>query len=228
MRQAIQNKFGGWKAGKADPLPPSKPVQQYSLQQVDRPGAEQSTVYVGLPVANPKNPDYVTLDVMDSILGGSFASRITSNIREDKGYTYSPYSSVSETGHQSYWAEVADVTTGVTGPSLHEIFSEIKRLRKDPPTAQEVKGIQNYLSGLFVLRNTISPDAVIGQLRFVDFQELDRSYLSTYVQKVNAVSGSDIQRVAETYIAPSKMTVVVVGDKAKISDQLKEFQAAPQ
>lgn len=228
IKDRIRKAFGPWKAGRAEPIPAAQPVAQYSLQQVDRPGAPQSTLYIGLPVPNPKSPDYVTLDVMDSILGGSFASRITSNIREDKGYTYSPSSAVSETGHQSYWAEVADVTTAVTGPSIQEIFSEVKRLRKEAPTPQEVKGIQGYLSGLFVLKNTISPDAVILQLRFVDFQELDRSFLSNYVQKVNAVSSADIQRVAESYITPSKMTVVVVGDKAKIADQIKPFESAPQ
>jgi predicted Zn-dependent peptidase len=80
---------------------------------------------------------------------------------------------------------------------------------------------------VFVLKNTISPDAIISQLHWVDSQELDRSFLSTYVQKVNAVAPQDIQRVAETYINPAKMTVVVVGDKSKIADQLKAFETAP-
>jgi len=95
-------------------------------------------------------------------------------------------------------------------------------------TTAELKGTQNYLSGLFVLRNTISPDAVISQLHFVDSQELDRSYLFNYVPKVNAVAPSDIQRVTESYLVPSKMTVVVVGDEGKIADQMKEFATVPQ
>lgn len=227
IKDAIQRSFSAWKKGQAAPLPAAKPVQQYSLQQINRPGATQSTLYIGLPVTGPKSPDYITLDVMDSLLGGSFGSRITTNIREAKGYTYSPSSFVGEAGHQSYWAEVADVTTAVTGPALHEIFAEVSRLRKDPPSQQELKGIQSYLSGLFVLKNTISPDAVISQLHFVDYQELDRSFLFTYVQKVDAVSPSDIQRVTETYLAPSKMTVVVVGDQSKVGEQLKPFETAP-
>jgi zinc protease len=226
-KDAIQQAFGSWKRGQGAPFPPAKPVSQYSLQLIDRPGAAQSTVYLGLPVANPKTPDYIPLDVMDSLLGGSFASRITSNIREQKGYTYSPFSMVTEAGYQSYWAEIADVTTAVTGPSLQEIFGEVNRLRKEPPPKQELDGIKNYLSGIFVIRNNISPNAVIAQLHFVDSQELDRSFLVNYVQNVSAVSPADVQRIAETYISPSKMTVVVVGDKAKISDQLKPFETAP-
>lgn len=164
---------------------------------------------------------------MDSLLGSAFMSRITSNIREAKGYSYSPSSILGEAGHQSYWVETADVTTAVTGPSLREIFGEVNRLRKEAPSEQELQGIRNYLSGVFVLKNTISPDAIISQLHWVDSQELDRSFLSGYVQKVNAVGPQDIQRVAETYINPAKMTVVVVGDKSKISDQLKAFETAP-
>ncbi len=228
IKDAIKQAFSTWKQGQPASLPSAKPVLQYSLQQIDRPGAVQSTVYLGLPVAGPKSPDYITLDVMDSLLGGSFGSRITTNIRENKGYTYSPFSFIEEAGHQAYWAEIADVTTAVTGPSLHEIFAEVNRLRKDPPSEKELKGIQNYLSGLFVLKNTISPDAVISQLHFVDSQDLDRSFLFTYVQKVGAVSPGDIQRVTETYIAPSKMTVVVVGDQSKVKDQLKPFGTVPQ
>ena len=104
---------------------------------IDRPGAAQSTLYMGLPVAEPSSPDYITLDVMNSLLGGSFASRITSNIREQKGYTYSPYQPGRQ--HAGIWrtgCEVADVTTAVTGPSLKEIFYEIDRLRKEPPPGQ--------------------------------------------------------------------------------------------
>ena len=228
VKEAINKSFANWKRGDSSPIPEAKPLKQYSLQQIDRPGAAQSTLYIGLPLATPKSPDYITLSVMNSLLGGSFGSRITSNIREAKGYTYSPISQIGQAGHQSYWAEVADVTTAVTGPSIHEIFSEVNRLRKDPPPAEELKGIQSYLSGLFVLRNTISPDAVIAQLHFVDFQDLNRNYLFEYVPKVEAVSPSDIQRVAETYLAPSKMAVVVAGDKSKIHDQLQPFETAPQ
>lgn len=228
LRQAIQDAFTDWAKG-SDPVDlPATPTKSRSLQVIDRPGAEQSTLYMGLPVADPTSADYIVLDVMDSLLGGSFASRITSNIREQKGYTYSPFSQIGTRHHLAFWLQVADVTTNVTGPSLKEIFYEVDRIRKEPPSQGEVKGIQNYLAGLFILKNTVSPDAVIGQLHFVDSQGMDRSFLSTYVQKVMAVTPQEIQRVAESYIVPSKMTVVVVGDKAKIADQLKPYEATAQ
>ncbi len=223
LRHAVEQALGGWPKGSPAPSLPAQPVKARSLQVIDRPGAAQSNLLLGLPVADPSSADYIKLDVMDSLLGGSFASRITSNIREQKGYTYSPFSQISTRRHLAYWVESADVTTAVTGPSLKEIFYEIDRLRKEPPAAKELQGIQNYLAGIFVLRNTISPDAIIGQLHFVDSQGLDRSYLSTYVEKVMEVKPGDIQSVAETYLVPSKMTIVVVGDKSKIADQLKPY-----
>ena len=224
LKKSITAAFSDWKRGDAAADIPATPVKTRSLRLIARPGAAQSTLYLGLPVIDPTSPDYIVLDVMDSLLGGSFGSRITSNIREQKGYTYSPFSQVATRKHLAYWLEAADVTTAVTGPSLKEIFYEIDRIRREPPSAQELKDIQSYLAGLFVLRNTISPDALIGQLHFVDSQGLDRSYLSSYVQKVMAVTPQEIQRVAESYIVPSKMTIVVVGDKSKIAEQLKPYE----
>jgi zinc protease len=225
LRGAIERAFSGWDKGTPAPDLPANPAKARSFQFVDRPGAAQSNLLIGLPVAAPSSPDYVKLDVMNTLLGGSFASRITTNIREQKGYTYSPISQIATWRNLAVWLQSADVTTGVTGPSIKEIFYEIDRLRKDASSAEELKGIQNYLAGLFVLRNTISPDAIISQLHFVNSQALDRSYLSTYVQKVMAVTPADVQSMAESYLIPSKMTIVVVGDKSKIADQIAPYQA---
>jgi len=228
LREAIRGAFNGWDKGAQAPSVSTTPVKGHSFAMIDRPGAPQSTLYIGLPVADPTSADYIPLAVMNALLGGSFASRITSNIREQKGYTYSPFSQIATRTRLAYWVEVADVTTSVTGPSIKEIFYEVNRLRKDPPSEPELKGIQTYLAGLFVLRNTISPDAVIGQLHFVDSQDLSRSFLSEYVQKVVAVKPQDIQGVTEKYLVPDKMAVVVVGDKSKIADQVKPYETVSQ
>ena len=117
------------------------------------------------------------------------------------------------------------MTTKFTGPSLEEIFKEIKRLGSEPPTATELKGIQNYLSGIFILRNSTRGN-LIGQLEFVDEQGLGDDYLTKYVARVNAVTPDDVKKLTAEYLKPESMTVVVVGDKAQISDQLKPFAVA--
>ena len=222
VKKAIAETFGNWEKGpaKVENVPSPKP--NHVLDVTDRPGAPQSTLVAGLPVAPPTSPDAIPLGVTNALLGGSFNSRITANIREQKGYTYSPYSEIARHYHTAYWAQHADVTTKFTGPSLKEIFGEIERLQKEAPSALELKGIQSYLSGIFVIRNS-SRQALIGQLQFVDFQGLGEDYLKSYVPKVNAVTTADVQKMAGKYIKPEEMTIVVVGDKEKISEQLSPF-----
>jgi len=225
VKKAIADNFSGWTKGPAivENLP--KPKSQRVLDVTDRPGAPQSTITVGLPIPGSTSPDNIGLLVTNSLLGGSFASRITANIREQKGYTYSPHSVISRRYHDAYWAEVADVTTAVTGPSLKEIFGEIDRLQKEAPPAMELQGIQSYLSGIFVVQNS-TRQALIGQLQYADLQGLGEDYLKTYVQKINAVTPADVQRIAKQYLKPEDMAIVVVGDKAQITEQLAPFASA--
>jgi len=223
VKKAIDVSFGGWAKGRARYENVPSPTPHYILDVTDRPGAPQSTLKLGLIVPPANSPDAIPLGVTNALLGGSFNSRITSNIREQKGYTYSPYSQISRLYHDSYWAQNADVTTQFTGASLKEIFGEIERLQKDAPPAPELKGIQSYMSGIFVIQNS-NRQALIGQLQFVDFQGLGEDYLKNYVPKVNAVTPADVQKMTQKYIRPQEMIIVVVGDKSKISDQLMPFQ----
>jgi zinc protease len=222
VEQAIRQSLGEWAAGSGATKPQVTPITARSLHLIDRPGAVQSTLYIGLPVIDATNPEYLALTVMNALLGGSFGSRITANIREQKGYTYSPQSAVTSRLGTAAWAEMADVTTNVTGASIHEILSEIERLRKDPPTAEELRGIQNYLAGTFVLRNSSRP-GIAAQLAFLDLYGLSESYVRNYVQNVYALTPADIQRLAKTYVDPAKLAIVVVGDREKVAEQLKPY-----
>lgn len=222
VKKAITAAFSDWKRGPDPLIDIPKPVSKRELDVVDRPGSAQSTLYIGLPAIDPSNPDYIPLQVMDALLGGSFGSRITANIREQKGYTYSPRSQVSVRYRDGYWVEVADVTTAVTGPSIKEILYEIDRLQNAPPSPAELDGIKNYLAGVFVIRNS-SRDGVINQLQFVDLHQLGDNYLNTYVQKVHAVTPEQVQEMAKKYVVKEKLTIVVVGDKQKIADQTAPY-----
>src|SRR5947209_7134062 len=121
IKKAISDAFSSWQHGPDPLIDIPKPVTKRELELVDRPGAVQSTLYIGLPTIDPSNDDYIPLQVMNAILGGSFGSRITSNIREQKGYTYSPFSQLSTRYRDAYWVEVADVTAQFTGASIKEI-----------------------------------------------------------------------------------------------------------
>jgi len=218
---AIREAFGDWQKGPEPLINIPQPVTKRAVHMRDRPGAPQSTIYLGLPVVDPSHKDYMALQVTDALLGGAFSSRITANIRENKGYTYSPNSFVSTRYRDAYWVEVADVTTEVTGPSLKEIFYEINRLQSEAPSAEELRGIQNNLAGIFVLQNS-SRGGIIGQLAFLNLHGLDEKFLTEYVKNIYAVTPAEVQRIAQTYLRDEDMTIAITGDVKKIKAQVEQ------
>jgi predicted Zn-dependent peptidase len=222
VERAVRQAFGDWQRGAPPAMHPAAGTSTREIHLIDRPGAVQSTLYIGLPVPDPSSPDYLALEVTDALLGGAFTSRITSNIREQKGYTYSPFSTIASFYRAAYWAEIADVTTNVTGAAIKEIFGEIDRLRNTPPSAEELRGIQNYLAGTFVLQNS-SRAGIISQLDFVRLHGLSDDYLTNYVKNVYAVTPATVQQMAQQYLDPNRMTLVVVGDKNVIAAQLAPY-----
>jgi zinc protease len=222
VEAAIREAFADWPAGAPPAANPPKPHTARAVHLVDRPGAVQSTLVVGMPVVDPAHADYVPLSVTNTLLGGYFSSRMTTNLREQKGYTYSPFSQLSSRLKDAYWAQNADVTTAVTGASLKEIFAEIDRLQAEAPGEAELTAVKNYVSGTFVLQNSTRA-GIIGQLQFVDLHGLPETYLTTYVKRVNALTPADVQRIAKTYITDDKATIVVVGDRKAIEEQVKPF-----
>ena len=223
-RQAVETSWGSWPAGPQPRLVVAQPATKQTLLTQDRPDAPQSTLLLGLPVADPTSPDYIPLRVTNSLLGGSFGSRVTRNIREDKGYTYSPYSYLDVDYHTALWVQAADVTTKDTYNSLKEIVKEIDLLQKTPPTTDELRGIQNYEVGTFVLRNS-SPGGIVGQLAGMHLQGQPDTYLTEQVQNLNAVTPAQVSAMMRKYLRPEAMTTVVVGDQKVIAQQLKQYQA---
>ena len=219
VKETVQKAFADWRAGTASKYNVAKPVVSNEVKIIDRPGAPQSTIYYGLPVIGPSHEDYIALEVTNSILGGSFASRITSNIREDKGYTYSPFSSLDTKYKSGVWYESADVTTEHTGASLTEIQKEIEKLQNEPPSQEEMDGIINYESGIYVLQNS-TPNGIIGEMIFLDTHDLDESFLTNKVANMHAITPEKVQEMTKKYIKPENMTLIVVGDREKIENQI--------
>ncbi len=219
---AVRRAFGGWPKGALPAAEPAKPKSERSIYLIDRPGAVQSTVIIGVPSIDPSNDDFIAMRVMDALLGGAFGSRITKNIREDKGYTYSPYSELSTRYRDTYWAQNADVTTAVTGASIKEILAEIDRLQKDPPTPEELQGTQNFLAGTYVLTNS-SRAGITSQLQYIDLHGLPAGYANEFVKRVYAVTPQKVSEVARRYLQDDLATIVIVGDRKAIEEQVKGF-----
>ncbi|MCW4463161.1 insulinase family protein [Sphingomonas sp. BT-65] len=223
VKAAIEKAFGGWAAG-ADrlSLPPTpKPGPQVLL--VDRPGAPQSTFSIAYPAPRAGTAEDIPMRVSNALLGGSFSSRITRNIREAKGYTYSPGSSVAFYPANAVWTFNADVTTAVTGPALKEVFHEIRTLQATPPGEEEAGGMRQYMAGLFVIQNS-TPGALVNTIATRDSLGLPRDWMDKYVPATLAVTPAQMSEAAKNFPL-DKLTLVVVGDLKVITPQL---QALPE
>ena len=226
LEQAIRDAFGGWAAGPPPTENPPVITAKRQVDVIDRPNSVQSSIWMGLPVADPSHADWVKMNVTDALLGGAFGSRITSNIREDKGYTYSPGSFIWTRKKASMWVETADVTSNVTGASLTEIFKEIDRLRTEAPPKAELDGIKNNLAGVFTVVNS-SRFGLINQLQFVDLHGLGDDYVTNYVKNLLAVTPEDVRLTAERHLDPQKISIAIVGTKQDIESQLGEVKVIP-
>jgi predicted Zn-dependent peptidase len=220
VRSAIEQAFGDWQAGPERLRLPAQPQPGPKLILVDRPGAAQSTMRIAFPAPTAGAASDLPFRVTNALLGGAFNSRITTNIREQKGYTYSPGSGVQFNPGEATWTFNADVTTDVTGPALKEVISEVRRLQTEAPTAAEATGMRTYLAGIFVLQNA-SPGGLINSIANRDFHGLPANWLESYIPGVLAVEAPQMQALARQTLPLEKATIVVVGDLAKVRPQLE-------
>lgn len=217
-KSAIRKNFSKWGAGPAPLVNPPAEGDQAKVTLIDRPGAVQSTIRLGKRV--PPLDGSLELEAADTILGGYFSSRITRNIREDKGYTYSPNSSVSAEYKAAYWAQNADITSESTGPALSEIAKEIRGLQDAPPPAKEMQAIRNYMSGVFVI-GLASRQGLSASLANANLHGLGPAYLEGYVTKASALTPEAVQEAARRHLPIADMSLVVVGDLKSVRPQLE-------
>jgi predicted Zn-dependent peptidase len=222
VKAAIAEAFGDWQRGPERLSLPATPQPGPKVLLVDRPGAPQSTIRIAFPAPLIGSESDLPFRVTNALLGGAFNSRITQNIREQKGYTYSPGSSIGYNPREARWTFNADVTTAVTGPALKEVIGEIRRLQTEPPTPAEATGMRTYLAGIFVLQNA-SANGLINSLANRDFHGLPANWLDNFVPGVLATTPEQMQSLATQWLPLDKATIVVVGDLATVEPQLREM-----
>jgi predicted Zn-dependent peptidase len=225
-RRAIDKEFGTWKAaGEAPkPTPPVPPAGARRILLVDRPGSVQSQIRIGRPAVRATEADYYPLLVANAIFGGAFTSRLTENIREDKGYTYSPSSRVVTSEVGGLIQVDAAVRNDVTSGTLLEVFYELDRMGATLPTDEELARAKRYQTGLFLLRNEIN-GSLVQTLASNWVKGLPLAALADYVPKVNAVTAERTRDVARRYMTSRSQTVVIGGDVKSVSGQVEPFGA---
>src|SRR5436305_13330896 len=191
---------------------------------VHMPGAVQTQILAGCHAVTRKHPDWIRLGLTNSLYGGAFNSRLVMNIREDKGYTYSPRSSVTPLRQHGFFSVSAAVRNDVVAASLTESFYELDKLRSLPVPAAELADAQNYLSGVFSL-GLATQDGLLTQFATVAQHELPDDFLETYRAKVRAVTSEEVLTTARKYLDSANLQIVLAGDRAQIESQAALFAA---
>ena len=224
MLQFIERAFDGWTGGKPTATAVPEPAQPKGrrVYLVHVPGAVQTQILAGCHAITRKHADWVRLGLTNSLYGGAFNSRLVMNIREDKGYTYSPRSGINAFRQHGYFSVSAAVRNDVVAASLTEIFYELDKLRSLPVPEPELADARNYLSGIFSM-GLATQDGLLTQLATVALNDLPDKYLETYRETVRALTPADLLATARKYFDSANLQIVVVGDRTKVEDQARLF-----
>ena len=224
-------RFRGWVAGGVERRPApvlvsATPPQGIQVILVDKPGAAQSVVILGTTGLERTNGDYAAAEVMNTILGGSFSSRLMTNLRETKGYTYGVNSGFAYRPLPGPFSANSGVRTNVTDSSLVELFKELRAIRDTPVSAEELTRAKAYIT-LAVPGDLESTSQIAGEMATLANWNLPLAYLREYVARVEAVTVADVQRVAKQYLPAQNAYVVVVGDLARIRSSIDALALGP-
>lgn len=178
----------------------------------EKPGAVQTAIRIGRRLFNRRHPDYPKLTVLNTILGGYFGSRLMTNIREDKGYTYGIGSGLASLADDGYFYISTEVGAEVCEAALKEIYIEVAQLREDMVPEQELALVKNYLYGSFQ-RSIDGPFAISERFKTVLLSGLNYDYFRQYLDTLKNITSNEVLEVAGKYLSPSDFAQVTVGKK---------------
>ncbi|MGD9903611.1 MAG: M16 family metallopeptidase [Vicinamibacterales bacterium] len=229
LRPLVEARFGAWKA--AGPAAPPFPVRASPqpgarrIYIVDKPGAAQSQIRIGLVGVPRSTPDYVALDVWNTILGGSFTARLNQNLREKNGYSYGAASRFDMRKAAGPFFATAGVQTDKTADALREFFNELNGMARPIP-ADELDKAKNY-AALSFPGEFETTGQLAAKLEEIAVNGLPDDVFSKYVSEVQAVTAADMARVAKTYLLMDRLAVVIVGDRAVIEAPVRATALGP-
>lgn len=198
LKAAIENEFI------PSDLPEAKKLK------IEKKNAVQCAIRIGKPLFNRSHPDYVKMQMVSTILGGYFGSRLMANIREDKGYTYGIGSAVVPLRNTGYFFLTTEVGVDVCDAALKEIYFEINRLQTEEVTDQELKLVKNYVLGSF-LKSVDGPFAQMDKYQLVKDSKLTYQYFDDYIATVKSMTKEDVIRLSKAYLAIDSLSELVVG-----------------
>ncbi len=224
LTRDVEDLFGDWPNTNAEQLSfTSIPKRrERTLTIVDRPGSAQANIVLANAAIPRNHPDHFSATVMNQVLGAGASSRVFMNLREEKGYTYGAYTRLDAKKMGGDFEATAEVRTAVTGDSLKEFFFELNRIRDEKVSADELADAKSYLTGVFPIRAE-TQEGLTGLIANQVLYNLPEDYLQTYREHIDSVTVEDVQRVANAYVEPEKLAMVIVGDAKEILPQAKSY-----
>ena len=219
------DKLGGWNgAGAAESLPPAPPLAAGPIMLANRPGSVQTSMRLALPAVTRTHPDHAALQLANLVFGGYFSSRWVENIREDKGYTYSPHSVVEHSAAGSAIILGAEVATEVTAAALLETWYELGRLATTAPGEDELEQARQYALGSLLLGMSTQAGLAGLASTYAGFG-LRLDFLAQHAARLGSASREEVARVAAEYLAPAKAATVLLGDADLVAGSLATLDA---
>jgi predicted Zn-dependent peptidase len=230
VKQMVERVLGPWNDGGTMPTfdyPPVPAPKPTTIYLVDKPGAAQSSFAIGLPGPSRDTPDYFALEVLNTMLGGMFQSRLNADIREQKGYSYGVGSVFAYGKGPGPFEAGGDVVTAKTDSALIEFMKQLKGIRGERPvTDEELKTAEDNLVQSLP-QNFESVRSVNGSISALYLENLPQDYFQHYAANIRAVTKEDVTRVANKYIDVDHLAIVIVGDRKQIEAPLRATGIAP-
>jgi predicted Zn-dependent peptidase len=224
----IERAFGAWTGRGAPaktPVAAAETPDGVQVVIVDMPGAEQSQIRIGSVGVARSTPDYFALQVLNTVLGGSFTSRLNQNLREEHGYAYGASSRFDMRLAPGPFAAAAGVQTDKTAESLTEFFNELEAIR-EPLAEDELAKAKNYLALRFPGSFETLED-LAGRLEELVVYGLPQLYFADYMANIDAVTAADVERAAEAHIRLDRLAVVIAGDADRIGPAVRALELGP-
>jgi len=225
----LESAFGSWKGtGEAAPIPNIPNAMQLTKRQIyliDKPGAAQSQIRIGWVGVPRSTPEYPTLQVLNTILGGAFTSRLNTNLRETHGYSYGAFSNFDERLSAGPFYATAGVQTDKTAEALKEFFNELTGILKPIPDEELAKGKSYVALGLPAQFESTGDLARKMEEQVV--YTLPDEYFPSFMRAIVQTTGSGVEKAATRYIQPDKFAVVIVGDRKVIEPGIRALNLGP-
>lgn len=220
----IESLFGSWQKRPLPEttIPPIHDVKETRVYIVDKPGAVQSAIRIGHVGIARKTDDFIPLYVLNTLLGGYFNSRINLNLRERHGYTYGARTSFEVRKFPGPFIVSADVRNAVTDSAIAQMLYELNRIQTEKASQEELMMVKSYITGSFPLQIE-TPNQIASKVLDLELYELPKDFYNTFNEKISTVTTEDLLSMAQQYLHPIKIAIVVSGNSKEIKSTLEKF-----